>query len=107
VLKRFFVLQTSAPQYQYTRKWHAFTDICTVQYRQHTMSYKYKLNKGTQQFLKLLNAPKKGPVVELTLEDQRKNYLAILSEQLLYVKVSLSQLSKIMYIATISIKTIV
>ncbi len=67
------------------------------------MSYKYKLNKATQQFLKLLNAPKKGPVVELTLEDQRKNYLAILSEQLLYVNVFLLQLYKLIYIATATI----
>ena len=46
------------------------------------MSYKYKLNKATQQFLKVYHAPKKGPVRDVTLEDRRKGFNALLSSQL-------------------------
>ena len=46
------------------------------------MSYKYKLDKATQQFLKVYHAPKRGPVRDLTLEDRRKGYAALMSSQL-------------------------
>ena len=46
------------------------------------MSYKYKLNKATQQFLKILNRPRKGPEPTLTMAEQRKGYVDLLSDQL-------------------------